>query len=109
MAVAWTLALLMTPLPLLGQPAAPPIAADRRIEGLISRMTLDEKLGQLVQMPGGRQRTPNSRINDEERARVRSGRVGSYINVAGAKESRALQRIAVEESRLGIPLIFAMD
>jgi len=72
-------------------------------------MTIEEKLGQLVQLPGGRQKSPNSKINDDERARVRSGLVGSYLNVAGAAETRALQRIAVEESRLGIPLLFAMD
>jgi beta-glucosidase len=72
-------------------------------------MTVEEKIGQLVQRPGGRQRSPNSRINDEERALVRAGRVGSYLNVAGAEATRALQRIAVEESRLGIPLLFAMD
>jgi beta-glucosidase len=103
-------------LALLALPAAPAAAqtkaapsAEARIDALIARMTLEEKLGQLVQMPGGRQRTPNSRINDDERARVRAGLVGSYINVAGAKESRDLQKIAVEESRLGIPLLFAMD
>ena len=83
--------------------------ASARVEALLARMTVEEKIGQLVQMPGGRQRTPNSRIDDTERARVRAGRVGSYLNVAGANETRALQRIAVEESRLHIPLLFAMD
>jgi beta-glucosidase len=72
-------------------------------------MTVEEKIGQLVQRAGGRQRSPNSRIDDNERALVRAGRVGSYLNVAGADATRALQRIAVEESRLGIPLLFAMD
>lgn len=81
----------------------------QRIDALLARMTLEEKLGQIVQLAGGRQKSPNSRINDEERGRVRSGLVGSYLNVAGAEETRALQRIAVEESRLGIPLLFAMD
>jgi beta-glucosidase len=84
-------------------------AEQQRIDALLARMTLEEKLGQIVQLPGGRQKSPNSRINDEERARVRAGLVGSYLNVAGAAETRALQRIAVEESRLGIPLLFAMD
>ena len=71
--------------------------ASARVEGLLARMTVEEKIGQLVQMPGGRQRAPNSRINDAERARIRAGRVGSYLNVAGAEATRALQRIAVEE------------
>lgn len=83
--------------------------ASARVEGLLARMTVEEKIGQLVQMPGGRQRTPNSRINDDERARVRAGRVGSYLNVAGADATRALQRVAVEETRLHIPLLFGMD
>ena len=72
-------------------------------------MTLDEKLGQLSQMPGGRQKAQNSLIDDAERARISAGAVGSYLNVAGAAESRALQRIAVEESRLHIPLLFGLD
>src|SRR4051794_35365759 len=80
-----------------------------RVEALLARMTIAEKIGQLIQMPGGRQRTPNSRIDDNERARIRAGRVGSYLNVAGARETRELQRIAVEESRLHIPLLFGMD
>jgi len=80
-----------------------------RVEALLARMTIEEKIGQLVQMPGGRQKALNSRIDDAERARVRAGRVGSYLNVAGAEATRALQRIAVEESRLHIPLLFAMD
>ena len=83
--------------------------ASARIEALLARMTLAEKIGQLIQMPGGRQKALNSRIDDAERARIRAGAVGSYLNVAGAAETRALQRIAVEESRLHIPLLFGMD
>jgi beta-glucosidase len=85
------------------------VRGSARVEALLARMTVAEKIGQLIQMPGGRQRTPNSRIDDAERARIRAGRVGSYLNVAGAVETRALQRIAVEETRLHIPLLFGMD
>ena len=94
-----------------GPPKAKPSAlrASPRVESLLARMTLDEKLGQLVQMPGGRQKAQNSLITDAERARVRAGGVGSYLNVSGAVESRALQRIAVEESRLKIPLLYGLD
>jgi beta-glucosidase len=71
-------------------------------------MTLPEKLGQLNQVsgvgpptgPGGRQ----PRLDQ-----IRRGEIGSFLNVSGAEETRALQRIAVEESRLHIPLIFALD
>jgi beta-glucosidase len=80
-----------------------------RPEVLLRKMTLDEKVGQLVQRAGGRQRALNSRINDEELARVRAGLVGSYLHVAGAEFLGKLQKTAVEESRLGVPLLFAMD
>jgi beta-glucosidase len=72
-------------------------------------MSLDEKLGQLVQRAGGRSKALNSRLDDAELARVRAGSVGSYLHVAGAEPLGRLQKVAVEESRLGIPLLFAMD
>jgi beta-glucosidase len=89
----------------------PPAAAAREvdIDALLARMTTTEKIGQLVQRMGGRQRALNSRITPEELDRVRRGEVGSYLHVAGAEPLRELQRVAVEESRLGIPLLFAMD
>jgi len=72
-------------------------------------MTLEEKVGQLVQRAGGRSKSLNSRLDDAELERVRAGSVGSYLHVAGAEPLRRLQKVAVEESRLGIPLLFAMD
>src|SRR5688572_27099832 len=80
-----------------------------RPEVLLKKMTLDEKLGQLVQRAGGRSKALNSRLDDTELARVRAGAVGSYLHVAGAEPLAKLQKVAVEESRLGIPLLFAMD
>jgi len=80
-----------------------------RPEVLLKKMTLDEKIGQLVQRAGGRQRALNSRIDDAELERVRAGGVGSYLHVAGAEPLAKLQKVAVEESRLGVPLLFAMD
>ncbi|MFB0612899.1 glycoside hydrolase family 3 N-terminal domain-containing protein [Aurantiacibacter poecillastricola] len=95
-----------------GEAGSPPIdsveeSAD--IDLLLSRMTLDEKIGQLVQRMGGRSKALNSRLGPEELERVRRGEVGSYLHVAGAEPLRELQRVAVEESRLGIPLLFSMD
>jgi beta-glucosidase len=89
----------------------PPLSeSDRaRVDALLGRMSLDEKIGQLNQIPGGRSKSLNSRLGPEEYQRVRRGAVGSYLHVAGAEPLRELQRIAVEESRLGIPLLFAMD
>lgn len=95
--------------------AATPAAAQspddhsERVRALLGRMTLDEKIGQLNQIPGGRSRSLNSRLNEAEMQRVRRGEVGSYLHVAGAEPLRELQRVAVEESRLGVPLLFAMD
>ena len=80
-----------------------------RVEALLAQMTLEEKLGQLHQAAGGRSKNLNSRLTPEELDRVRAGAVGSYLHVAGAEPLAELQRVAVEESRLGIPLLFAMD
>jgi len=80
-----------------------------RVDALLGRMTLEEKLGQMTQLAGGRQVALNSRLDAAALDRVRAGRVGSFLHVAGAEPLRALQRLAVEESRLGIPLLFAMD
>src|SRR5688572_24892247 len=83
--------------------------APSRAEILLSKMTLDEKLGQLVQRAGGRSKALNSRLDEAELQRVRAGAVGSYLHVAGAAPLATLQQVAVKESRLGIPLLFAMD
>jgi beta-glucosidase len=80
-----------------------------RIAGLIAQMTLAEKLGQMTQIAGGRQKALNSKLDAAMLDRVRRGEVGSFLHVAGAKELRKLQRVAVRESRLKIPLLFAMD
>lgn len=84
-------------------------AQQNRIDMLIAAMTLDEKIGQMVQIAGGRQIALNSRLDEAALDKVRAGRVGSFLHVAGAEPLQALQRVAVEESRLGIPLLFAMD
>ncbi|WP_374385425.1 beta-glucosidase BglX [Brevundimonas sp.] len=89
-----------------GQPVE---AASPRVRDLLERMTVDEKIGQLNQTPGGRQRALNSRLDAAALERVRRGEIGSFLHVAGAAEIRELQRVAVEESRLGVPLLFGMD
>lgn len=86
----------------------PAASADRFIDSLLSRMTLEEKLGQLTQVPGpGSQTGPTARAGTE--AEIRAGRIGSFLGVRGAGATRELQRVAVEQSRLGIPLLFADD
>jgi len=103
---------------LLGLSAFAPMAAaaralgrddEKRIADLIARMTLPEKLGQMTQIAGGRQKALNSKLDAAMLDRVRRGEVGSFLHVAGAAALRDLQRVAVEESRLKIPMLFAMD
>lgn len=98
---------LLTPRP--GQAAPPNASHAQRVKDLLSRMTLDEKIGQMHQPAGGRQKALNSKIDAAALALVRQGGVGSYLHVAGAQFLRDLQKVAVEESRLKIPLLFAID
>ncbi len=82
---------------------------DEFIDSLMDKMTLEEKLGQLAQYAGGGSLGFNTRIDDEKKELVRKGKVGSFLHVLGADFLYGLQKIAVEESRLGIPLIFGLD
>ena len=89
-------------------PQAPPRRAsdvERRINALLAQMTLAEKLGQLQQLDGH----ADGRYKDEHPELVRKGLLGSTLNVRGVKNTNELQRIAVEQSRLKIPLIFGFD
>jgi len=90
-------------------PQALAFEPSERVSSIIDEMTTEEKLGQLVQAAGGRSKNLNSKLTPDELDRVRRGEVGSYLHVAGAEPLAELQRVAVEESRHGIPLLFAMD
>jgi len=81
---------------------------ERRIATLLRRMTVEEKVGQLVQYSAGAPTGPGTGRADY-RGQIAKGQVGSFLGLTGAAETNALQRIAVEHSRLGIPLIFALD
>src|SRR6266581_2486590 len=78
-------------------------SAERHIDSLLARMTLEEKLGQLNQLSVDSVPTPQ--VLDL----VRKGLVGSFLNLTGAAATHDAQRIAVTESRLKIPLIFGYD
>src|SRR6202171_1496433 len=78
---------------------------EKRINALLARMTLAERLGQLQQLDG----EGNGNFRPEHRDLVRKGLLGSTLNVRGAQRTNELQRIAMEESRLKIPLVFGFD
>lgn len=78
------------------------------IDNLMSRMTLEEKLGQLNQLPGGSIVT-GAPLDSPTGKLIAEGKLGSVFNVKGVEETHALQKVAVEQSRLGIPLLVAMD
>ncbi len=78
---------------------------EQRIDALLAKMTLPEKLGQLQQLDG----EANGNARPEHAELAKAGRLGSTLNVRGAARVNALQRVAVEQSRLRVPLIFAFD
>lgn len=83
-----------------------------RVDSVLNLMTLDEKIGQLNQYNGFWEitgPTPKEGQAAKKYADLKNGLVGSMLNVKGVKDVRALQKIAVEETRLGIPLIFGFD
>lgn len=84
------------------------VPMDKFISDLMSRMTLEEKLGQLNLPPSDDIVTGNT-INSNIGAAVAAGQVGGTFNIKGAEKIRDLQKVAVEKSRLGIPLLLGMD
>ncbi|HUG41638.1 MAG TPA: beta-glucosidase BglX [Longimicrobiales bacterium] len=78
------------------------------IDALLARMTVEEKLGQLT-LEVGRWTDVGPRVEERGEEDIRAGRVGALYGVYGAEYTRALQRVAVEETRLGIPLLFSHD
>ncbi len=78
------------------------------MDSVLAGMTLEEKLGQLNQISGVGQPTGPGRV-PAGFEQVKSGGIGSFLNVVGRDTVTGLQRIAVEESRTRIPLLFALD
>jgi beta-glucosidase len=103
-AIALAVAVSLT---LQAQPANAPrtLALEQRITALLARMTLEEKFGQLQQLDG----EAGGAYRPEHVELARKGLLGSTLNVRGAARVNELQRVAVDESRLKIPLIFAFD
>ncbi|MDR2056946.1 MAG: beta-glucosidase BglX [Dysgonamonadaceae bacterium] len=75
---------------------------EKKVSGLLSKMTLEEKIGQLIQQ--------NSEgYSDNKIGQIKNSAIGSILNETNPETINALQKIAVEESRLGIPILFGRD
>ena len=81
---------------------------ERRVEALLKQMTLEEKIGQLNQYSYGTPTGPGTGRSKVEES-IQRGEVGSFLNVVDPALSNRLQRVAMEQSRLKIPLIFGLD
>lgn len=79
-----------------------------RIEKLLGEMTLAEKLGQMTMVASGYAVTGPVIVGDST-ASIRAGTLGNLLNMVGAEHVNEVQRLAVEESRLGIPLLIGLD
>ena len=82
---------------------SPDDAIEARVVEIVEQMTLEEKVGQMIQVHYA------GEITADLRAAIEAGRVGSLLNVVDVDVANELQRIATEESRLGIPLLLARD
>ena len=95
-----------------GTETSDPNSIESKVEELLSKMTLEEKIGQMNQYNGFWDLTgpaPAQGVAAKKYDQLRKGLVGSMLNVRGVKDVRAVQKIAVEETRLGIPLIIGFD
>jgi beta-glucosidase len=85
---------------------------EKKIDALLAKMTLEEKAGQLNQYASGLNLTgpaPTTGTEKERYDQIKSGLIGSMLNVLGAEATRKAQQLAVENSRLKIPMLFGYD
>ena len=101
--LALVASLLLSPAPISHSQQKKDVEA--QVNALLARMTLEEKLGQLQQLDG---EGPGN-FRPEHLELARKGLLGSTLNVRGAQRANQLQRVAVEQSRLKIPLLFGFD
>ena len=87
---------------------APDQKMNQFITNLMGKMTLDEKIGQL-NLSGAGDITTGETTSSDIHQKIRDGKVGGLLNVKSVSKIRLVQKIAVEESRLKIPLLFGMD
>lgn len=78
------------------------------IDGLLSKMTIEEKIGQLNLVTGG-EATTGSVVSTDVEGKIKAGNIGGIFSMSSPAKIRKAQELAVKESRLGIPIIFGMD
>ncbi|MPL86632.1 Beta-glucosidase BoGH3B [bioreactor metagenome] len=101
--------ILMAPfLRLSAQPLPDHVKMNKFISELMAQMTLDEKIGQL-NLPSAGDFTTGQTSSSDIGRKIREGKVGGLFNIRSVDKIRSVQKVAVEESRLKIPLIFGMD
>ena len=83
-------------------------ATEKKIDALLHKMTLEEKVGQLVQYSSGQPTGPGTGRTDYNDM-IQKGQIGAMFNITTAREANAFQRVAMEKSRLQIPLIYGLD
>jgi beta-glucosidase len=83
-------------------------SSEQKVEALLQKMTLEEKVGQLVQYSAGQPTGPGTGRTDYDDM-IRKGEIGALFNITTAKQVNTYQRIAMEGSRLRIPLLFGLD
>ena len=83
-------------------------ATEQKIDALLHKMTLDEKVGQLVQYSSGQPTGPGTGRTDYNDM-IQKGQIGAMFNVTTARDANAFQHVAMEKSRLQIPLIYGLD
>ena len=83
-------------------------SVDARVEELLGQMTLEEKAGQLNQLSVGSLTGPARIVTNGEEL-VRGGRVGSLFNAVTARETNDYQKMAIDGSRLHVPILFGLD
>ena len=110
--IAGALALSLAFIPGAGAQGLVVPATEKKIDALLAQMTLEEKVGQLNQYSSAFDVTgpaPSAGAQKVMYDQVRQGLVGSVLNVTGAEATRKMQQLAVENSRLKIPMIFGLD
>ena len=106
--ISFLIAALFAAVYLQAQPLPQEVKMKQFIDELMSKMTLEEKIGQL-NLPGAGDFTTGQTASTDIGKKIIEGKVGGLFNISTVAKIRSVQQVAVEKSRLKIPLIFGMD